>query len=278
MKDKLIILFISLIIIIILLIWLKWENNSIVITNIKYTNSKIPNNFNGYKILQISDLHSKKFGNNQEILINKVKKCVPDIIVITGDIIDSRHDNFDESLEIVMDFIKEVASIIPTYYVVGNHEIRTKKYKEIKQQLVAANVIVLDNENISLIKDDKSINLIGLADPSYSNNITTSHLNDKLKKLLNHNSFNILLSHRPELIDIYKNNNIDLVFTGHTHGGQIRLPLIGGILAPGQGLFPKYIDGTYLENNTTMIVNRGLGTSVVPIRLFNRPEIILLEL
>jgi len=260
-------------------IWLIWEDNSLIITDIKYNNSKIPSEFNGYRIVQISDLHNKSFGKNQSRLLGKIKKCNPDIIIITGDLVDKRRYGLDDA----MDFIYGAVKIASVYYAAGNHEASTNKYGEIKQNLIEAGVIVLDNNSVTLNKNGQVISLMGVLDPQFyaylSKQDRISKINNELKKLSNNENFKILLSHRPELIDVYSENNIDLVFTGHAHGGQIKVPFIGAIFAPGQGLFPKYTSGKYVEGNTTMIVNRGLGDSIImPIRTFNRPEVVLVEL
>jgi len=273
--KKIIIIFTILILLVLIVIGLIWGTNSIVVTKIQYTNSKIPSEFNGYKILQISDLHNKEFGKNQSKLVEKVKECNPDIIVITGDLIDRKITDLDNAME----FIEAIVDDIPIYYVCGNHEAYTLEYGKIKEKLIMANVIVLDNESVKLSKDGKTINLIGLIDPNfYTKDDKIKKINNELERLSNDEYFQILLAHRPEFMNIYKRYDIDIALTGHTHGGQIRLPFIGGIVAPNQGFFPTYIDGEYVEGNTTMIVSRGLGNTGVPIRIFNRPEIILLEL
>lgn len=268
---------VCIVLLILISIWIVWETNSIVVTHMEYSNSKISSEFNGYKIVQISDLHNKRFGKNQNNLIDKIKECNPDIIIVTGDLVDKRYYNLD----VAMEFINSAINIAPIYYVSGNHEISTEEYEDIKRKLITANVVVLDNESILLNKNEESIKLLGLLDPSYYDG-TNEHreikLNEELKKLVTNEEFEILLSHRPEILDIYSENNIDLVFTGHAHGGQIRIPFIGAVIAPHQGLFPIYTEGQYTLNNTTMIVSRGLGTSVIPVRIFNKPEIILLEL
>jgi predicted MPP superfamily phosphohydrolase len=143
----------------------------------------------------------------------------------------------------------------------------------------------LDDKITSIEVGGSFIDLIGMTDPSFTQSDyleynTTQLLNQKLKRLTKDKSetFKILLSHRPELFDIYKDNKMNLAFCGHAHGGQIRLPFIGGLVAPNQGFFPKYTSGTYSKEDTTMIVSRGLGNSLFPFRIFNRPEIIVVTL
>jgi uncharacterized protein len=275
-KHKFCIIFLSLLV---LLIWFcYWQNNSIEISYIQYKNADIPGAFNGYRILQISDLHNKSFGKNQSKLIAKINKCKPDIIVITGDLVDCHRLN----ISLAMDFVKQAVTIAPVYYVAGNHERWSQVYTIIKEQLIELGVTVLDNESVIVKRGDGQISITGLMDPNFllSNNQSTNVINDTLRLLKDKETsdFNILLSHRPELIDIYENEKYDLVFSGHAHGGQFRLPILGGFYAPNQGFNPKYTSGLYNKNDTTMIVSRGLGNSVIPIRLFNRPELIVVTL
>ena len=256
-----------------------WQNNSIVISNYTHRSRKIPSAFHGYKILHISDLHNKMFGKNQDYLIKKIKASSPDIIVITGDLIDRRR--FD--LDTAVCFINKAVDIAPIYYVSGNHEAWSGKYDKIKQSLKDAGVLILDDTSLELLKGENSIQLLGLSDPdfltsNYLDGTNTKKLELQLKQWSNDINYKILLSHRPELFSLYIENNIDLIFSGHAHGGQIRLPFLGGLIAPDQGFFPKYTSGPYKNGNTTMFVSRGLGNSIFPFRVFNRPEIVVVTL
>lgn len=274
------IIIISLIIIVLIIIYLYFENNAIQITNIDVKDPIIPNSFNDFKIVHISDLHNKEFGKNQQNIIAKIKEINPDIIVITGDIIDS----YDTNVQISADFINGISKIAPVYYVTGNHESRIlDDYVSLKTQMQTAGIHVLENEFITISNGNDKINIIGMNDPSFDflkltgstdEEIVATNLNGLTEDL---KGYNILLSHRPELIDIYASFNINLVFSGHAHGGQIRIPFIGGIIAPNQGLFPKYTSGLYEVKNTKMVVSRGLGNSAFPIRINNRPEIVVVR-
>lgn len=262
---------------IIIVAFLYWQNNDIVTTNINIENSKIPNNFDKFKILQVSDLHNKEFGKNQEKLVNLTKEINPDIIVVTGDAIDSRRTNMD----IAIDYLSQVAKIYPTYYVTGNHERRISDYNKFEESLIKSKVKVLNNQFENIKIGNEEISLIGMKDISFitSNDKSEEYLSilNNIKKETN-NNFTILLSHRPDIIDVYSKANVDLVFTGHAHGGQIRLPFTDGLFAPNQGLLPKYTSGKFKEDNTEMIVSRGLGNSLFPFRIFNRPELIVTTL
>jgi len=256
-----------------------WQNNAITTTQIDYVSAKIPEEFNGYRIVHISDLHNKQFGKNQERLLNKIYVVSPDIIVITGDLIDRR--KYD--LETAMVFIDGAMKIAPVYYVSGNHEAWSGDYENISENLRISGVQILDDTKATLIKGNGKIEILGLSDPdflttSYLEGTNSSKLRGHLERLSDDSAFQILLCHRPELFDIYVNQNIDLIFSGHAHGGQVRIPFVGGLVAPDQGLFPKYTSGAYTQNQSTMIVSRGLGNSVIPIRIFNRPEIVVVTL
>ncbi|MBP3917212.1 metallophosphoesterase [Clostridium sp.] len=278
-KQKKVLLFIV-IVSIILFAFFNWQNNSIIISEMVFKNDTIPESFNGYKILQISDLHNKEFGSKQNKILAKIEKINPDIIVITGDLIDSNNTNID----IAMELINGAINIAPIYYVSGNHEACSGSYDDIKFNLENSGVVVLDNQKIEVFNDSDSIDIIGLADTAfiesdwleYGGNAETKNLLNTLTE--GSTNFKILLSHRPELFDIYSNSNLNLIFSGHAHGGQFRLPFIGGLIAPDQGFFPKLTEGIHTSNDTSMIISRGLGNSIIPVRILNRPELIVVTL
>lgn len=256
-----------------------WQNNSIVITRSDYFNAKIPSEFDDFTIAHISDLHNKKFGENQIKILNKVKNVSPDIIVITGDLIDRRKYDLDKA----MTFIKGAIDIAPVYYVSGNHEAWSGKFSSIKESLIDAGVNIVDDTEVEISKGSSSINILGVSDPGfltsdYLEGTDVTEMTKKLNQWSTDKNFKILLSHRPELFDLYCDNRMDLIFTGHAHGGQFRIPFVGGLFAPDQGLFPQFTSGSYNKNSSTMFVSRGLGNSIVPIRIFNRPEIVVVTL
>lgn len=258
-------------------IFLFWSNNSITVSKHSVSPENLPDSFDGCRILQISDLHNKSFSGR---LIEKIKEIAPDYIVITGDIIDFYHTK----TQISVDFISEIVSVAPIYYVSGNHENRIDEYPEFKEKIKAMGVNVLENENVFLEKDGEKICLTGVNDLSFfgrsyleENTIAIAKTLSELFEQTDEKT-SILLSHRPELFEIYVQAGYDIVFSGHAHGGQIRLPFVGGIFSPGQGFFPEYSNGIYESGKTKMIVSRGLGNSLFPFRVFNRPELIVCEL
>lgn len=258
------------------------QNNAIEINDSTIKSSEIPKQFNNYKIIQLSDLHGKEFGNEQSKLVRKIKNEKPDIIVFTGDLIDSKHYVEKYSLKLMGKIIK----IAPVYFVTGNHEYWSGKYEGLESKLKKLGVKVLKNDGVVLERSGGKIQLLGIDDPAkITGNEYLSEqqrAEDNIKKSLqsinNDIEFKVLLSHRPELFSLYSNYDFDVVLTGHAHGGQIRIPFVGGIVAPNQGVLPKYTSGHYKMMNTTMIVNRGLGNSIIPQRIFNRPEIVVLTL
>ncbi len=263
---------------VLLILFFYWQNNDITITNIQYSNEKIPEAFQGFKILQISDLHNKEFGQNQAKLMKLTRKIKPDIIAVTGDLIDSHRTN----INISMDYIRQAVKIAPVYFVTGNHEKWSDEHAELNKQLLEAGTVILDNQALLLTRNKESIVLMGLDDsyPFTQNEEINENLIEMVNSVSNQvpDKFRILLSHRPELIDLYAANMIDLVFCGHAHGGQFRIPFVGGLYAPNQGFFPKYTNGVTLKNYTSMVVSRGLGNSVIPVRIFNRPELVVVTL
>ena len=268
-----------LVLVMLLAAWIWWGNTALEVNEYEIVSDRIPKAFSGFRIAQVSDLHNAEFGEGNCELIDLLSQTDPDIIVITGDLIDSRHTD----IQIALEFCNAAIEIAPVYYITGNHEARVSEYDNLKMGLEEAGVIVLENEKVEISREGESITLMGIDDPSFREDYLfgdgLSVTAAALAELQNESDgYTILLSHRPELFDVYVNSGIDLVFSGHAHGGQFRLPFIGGLVAPNQGFFPEYDAGLFSENNTTMIVSRGVGNSIIPVRFNNRPEIILVEL
>lgn len=270
-KSVMLIVFTTLIILFVI-----WQNNGISVTEMSYAHDQLPKDFQGYKVVHISDLHNKAFGKDQGRLLKKIQEASPDMIVVTGDLIDRR--KYDLATSMVL--IEGASKIGPVYYVSGNHEAWSGHYEHIRHELQKAGVVVLDDDKVVISKGEASIELLGLSDPAF---LTSSHLEEtnlskltqNLAGLSDENVFQVLLSHRPELFDLYAAANINLTFSGHAHGGQVRLPFVGGLVAPNQGLFPAYTSGAYVKEDSTLVVSRGLGNSIIPLRVFNRPEVVV---
>ena len=248
------------------------NNHWLVTTKHVYESEEIPKSFDGFRIVQISDLHDAKFGGNQKHLIDKVRAAKPDVIFLTGDLVDSRRYDLPNSLLAVEQFV-EIADV---YYVLGNHEVALNQVDEIYAALTELGVHVLSNEAVVLERDGERIATLGIEDPLMGQTVSASI--DEALQLVDNQLFTMLLSHRPEQFETYVEKEMDLVFTGHAHGGQIRVPYVGGLIAPSQGIWPTYTAGMFEKNDTNMIVSRGLGNSLFPLRIFNLPEIILIEL
>ena len=263
----------------VLLAWLLHGNRNLVITEYRVNSNRIPEPFDGFRIVQISDLHNAQFGKENERLLERISGAEPDVIVLTGDLVDSRRTD----VEIALSFAAEAVQIAPVYYVPGNHEARIPEYEQLKSDLTEAGVTVLENQKAQLDRDGKYITLLGIQDPSFYTDYLTGDSRavtaQAIKNLQNKtDGYTVLLSHRPELFDIYVAEEVDLVFSGHAHGGQFRIPFIGGLVAPNQGFFPEYDAGQFHRENTTMIVSRGVGNSILPVRINNPPELVVVEL
>ncbi|KQU63537.1 phosphoesterase [Bacillus sp. Leaf406] len=245
-----------------------FQNNALVTTKLEIESSKIPEAFNGYRIVQLSDLHGKSFGPNQARLIQRVKKSKPDVIVFTGDLVDAKRYDPGPGLTL----LKELSTLAPVYIISGNHEWWSERWEELKEEVVKTGAVILEDDRVALTRNGEEISLLGVDDPA-GGDVPAALQSFEKKK-----GFNILLSHRPELFSEYAASGMDLVLSGHAHGGQVRLPFIGGLVAPDQGMFPEYTEGLYKDGDTNMVVNRGLGNSIIPLRIFNRPEVVEITL
>lgn len=272
-------IYMILVIIVIATLWTIWGNVTLGVTNITITSENLPAEFVNYRIAQVSDLHNAEFGKGNEKLLALLAEAKPDMIALTGDIIDSNHTDVEISLQ----FVEEAVKIAPCYYITGNHEawISESIYTEMEQQMLNMGVRVLHNNEAIIEKNGAQISLIGMDDPTFArayNRADISRESERIKELSSIDGFTILLSHRPEYFEQYVEADVDLVLSGHVHGGQFRLPIVGGLVGPNQGLFPEYDAGVFTEDNTNMIVSRGIGNSVISVRFNNRPEIIIMEL
>lgn len=278
-KKKLITIIALLVVLVALVIWVIWGNTALELNTYTIISSKLPEGFDGYRIAHVSDLHNAQIGKENEKLLAMLRESEPDIIAITGDLIDSRNTDVDVALR----FAQEAVKIAPCYYVAGNHEARVNEYNDLKSGLLSTGVIVLEDNSVEICIAGEYVTLVGVNDPSFETDYllgdSETVMQSTLSELLaNNDGFTILLSHRPELFDTYVDCEIDLVLSGHAHGGQFRIPFVGGVVAPNQGFFPEFDTGIYTEENTNMIVSRGIGNSIIPFRVNNRPEVILIEL
>lgn len=258
--------------------WLYWGNESIQTTAYTVKDPAITEALTGFTVVQVSDLHNKSFGKAQDKLMAKIQEAKPDLIAVTGDVVDSRRTN----LSVALVFLEKAVNIAPVYYVPGNHEARIEEYEAFKTAMIDLGVEVLDNRAENMQVNDDVITIAGVEDPAF--NVNGNHTEEAVIEsaitnlALDREHFTLLLSHRPEMLDLYAKEKINLVLTGHAHGGQIRIPFVGGMIAPNQGILPTYTAGQFIENDTTMIVSRGLGNSLFPLRVNNRPELVIATL
>lgn len=261
-----------------LVIWTVWSNITLDVTEYTVSDPEIPAAFDGFTIAQVSDLHNDWMGEPGGKLLIALQEAQPDMIVITGDMIDSRRTDIPAALE----FAAEAVQIAPCFYVPGNHEARISEYETFKKGLLDLGVTVLENEKRMILRSDQTISLLGVVDPTsavdYTKDRAEQIMDENLASISREDGFTILLAHQPELIDIYTKHGVNLVLSGHVHGGQLRLPFVGALYAPSQGLFPKYDAGLFREGDTQMIISRGVGTSVIPLRFHNPPELVLITL
>lgn len=272
-----------------LALFVYWNNKSLVVTEYQYQSKQVPKQFEGFRITQISDLQSEYFGQHQKKLLTKTAETNPDIIVFTGDLLDRNHTSYEASLEA----IKGLAKIAPVYYVNGNHELALpeQRMKEFYDELRQMGVNVLFDETAAVTLGVQQIHLIGISEytlyaskesigrtaTAYDPSVISDVIN-RLTERIGEEEFVVMLTHEPQFFDAYTNDKVDLIFAGHAHGGQIRLPFTEGLFAPGQGTLPKLTSGVHKKSHTTMVISRGLGNSVFPFRFMNRPEIVVVDL
>jgi len=251
---------------------------------------KLPPAFDGYKILQLSDLHSKDFDKGNKGLLKKIRSQSPDIIVLTGDMVNST----DLDFSVFLSLAEELAKDYEVYYVVGNHEqsLSNSSRMYLHSELVKMGVRILDNEKVVIERGEESIDLYGLwFNLRYYSDRTSEYVQedaetyyfsiDKLEKILGEKDkdrFGILLAHNPLYADTYRKWGADLTLSGHVHGGMIRLPFLGGVYSPERTFFPEYDGGLYTFGEQNMIVSRGIGNGNMGFRLFNSPEIVTVTL
>ena len=269
MKKNLKLLIAGIVAVVLLSIYCIWQNEDVGVSNYEYVSEKIGKDLDGYRIVHVSDLHNKEFGKNSKRLVSMIEKQKPDIIVISGDLIDSRRTDIESALG----FVSQITKIAPVYYVTGNHEERFEPdmLAYVLSSLEELGVTVLENESVAVYKDEESFVLYGLKEGTIEYGIEVDGFSET-------NKLKVMLAHKPHHFEEYHGMGADLVLSGHAHGGQVRIPFVGGVFAPDQFFFPKYTSGMHEYNGMTVVISRGLGNSRCPIRVNNRPELVVLTL
>lgn len=249
-------------------------NNRLCITHITCESSEIPEAFDGFVIVQLSDLHNKTFRHDNAPLLDAVRGLHPDIIVLTGDTVDaSNHTDVDAALHLM----QQLPAIAPCYYVTGNHEHLLKKADRNRflETIVTYGITDLDDASV-LLTDEQTggaVALLGVDDNSLGTDMPAKLTAEAGAP------FTVMLAHEPQYLQDYAEAGADLVLTGHAHGGQWRIPLTSqGLYAPDQGIFPDMTEGVFRQDGTVMVISRGIGNSAFPLRAFNRPEIVTVTL
>ena len=258
--------------------WFRWQCWGMTVTHTEVKLSGLPGEFDGYKIVHLSDLHGHEYGEGNSELLARVREQKPDLIVITGDLIDQ-----ESQLQMIPALAKGLSAIAPAYYVTGNHEwsLGTAKVKELKNLLAQCGVTALSNQYEILERDGARLVLAGVDDPNgYADQKTPGELYAQIENKAP-GLFTVLLAHRNDRFGQYAAAGYDFVLSGHGHGGIVRLPFVGGLVGTGRELFPEWTSGLYTVGDSTLFVSRGLGNNTVPFqgfRIFNRPELAIITL
>lgn len=252
---------------------IKDSRDDLEISRYEVKSQKLPESFDGFKIVQLSDLHGAEFGEDGMGLVEKVKELEPDIIALTGDFVTDEGD-----LAAVEKLAARLVKLCPVYFVSGNHEFGSGLAVKVRNILERAGVKYLSNEYLTISRGEDEILLGGVEDPlAYADMLSPDELAQKMNDAAP-DAFKILLGHRNYWMTEYPELPVDLIFCGHAHGGLIRIPGVGGLIGTDRRLFPDFDAGEYNNGRYTLIVSRGLGNSVSIPRVFNRPEIVCVEL
>ena len=270
-------------------------NQMVFVTRVTAVSADLPAAFAGYEIAQLSDVHSIRSQRQADRIVEKVEGLAPDLIVLTGDLVDSGYYSRTYGTDgerLTLGLLARLTAIAPVYYVYGNHELvllDDPVYNCFRMDVEALGVTLLNNETETIRRGGASISIAGIQDPAtLYKDLTYAGLSGSQEKTqamldnvvngLRAEDFVLLLAHRPEYFNLYVESKADVILSGHAHGGQVRIPVAGGLYAPGQGAFPTYDAGLYQADGTSMIVSRGLGDSKFPFRVFNPPEIVAVTL
>lgn len=291
-------IFLFFLIVIVVLLGNHFANQYVFVKEYEIIDESIPDAFDGYRIVQVTDVHSIRDTEQADMLFETIVEQRPDAVVLTGDLLDSKYygqeladlkAGISEKMpgQDTVDFVERLIEHYYVYYVYGNHEmvllddVDNNPFKVAMEEI---GVIFLNNSGVKITRNGESIYMLGVQDPS------TLYKDSKYRECNSHTErihammtnivalrkealYTVVLAHRPEYFEEYSTYGVDLVLTGHAHGGQVRVPFVGGVYAPGQGFFPEYTSGLFEENGTSMVVGRGIGNAVIVPRVFNPPQI-----
>lgn len=256
--------------------WLLWDNRRLVVTEQEIEVASAPSD-EVLRIAQVSDLHAADHGDFQDEIVREVRGRQADMVALTGDLVDIRTTDLGPVLALAA----RLSDVAPTFFVLGNHEADSPLREELIEGLERAGVRILRDEATSIELKGREVTVAGLDDPrvAWADGHRPEDLATVLERLeLDGQGPTILLAHRPELLDRYVGHGADVVLSGHAHGGQVRLPLIGPLFAPHQGWFPALTEGVHQRGDTSMVISRGLGNSVVGVRVNNPRELVIVDL
>ena len=245
-----------------------WQNFTLQVETVELFFESLPPQFDGLRVAELSDLHGRSFGKNNVRLLRTLQKARPDMICICGDLFDEKTD-----LTMLEPLLTGLTDIAPVYYVTGNHEWQVKNLREILQKMRAWGVTVLENEERVLFRGGAEMVVAGVHDPCGPYDMKTPAALVRELRSAQGNDFILMLSHRNDELAMWSQLGVQLVLSGHCHGGVVRLPFVGGVFGTRRELFPEYDAGVYRQDGTTLFVSRGLGYTNVHFRLFNRPHV-----
>ena len=251
-----------------------WNNFVIQTQELSIRLKKLPPSFDGLRIALLTDLHGREFDAENQYLLTEVKRQTPDLIFISGDLFDEETD-----LSFLQPLIGGLCAIAPTFYVTGNHEWQLDHLKSILSDIESYGATVLRNEYTVLRRGEEKLIIAGVDDPCgpYDQK-TPEQLVSEIRRNEGENACILMLAHRNDTLPMWSDLGVDLVLTGHCHGGVVRLPFVGGVFGTNRELFPNYDAGLYSQSDTQLFVSRGLGYTNVRLRLFNRPHLPILIL
>lgn len=245
-----------------------WQNFTLQVEPVELFFESLPPQFDGLRVAELSDLHGRSFGKNNARLLRALQKARPDMICICGDLFDEKTD-----LTMLEPLLTGLTDIAPVYYVTGNHEWQEKNLRKILQKMRAWGVTVLENEGRVLSRGGAEMVVAGVHDPCGPYDMKTPAALVRELRSAQGNDFILMLSHRNDELAMWSQLGVQLVLSGHCHGGVVRLPFVGGVFGTRRELFPEYDAGVYRQDGTTLFVSRGLGYTNVHFRLFNRPHV-----